>query len=246
MIDPRPVLRSALVCALFCGLSPLACTGGEGGSTGSTGDASTGGSSAGATEAATGSTGGGSTGGGGTGSTGAPTTGEASSSGGSGESSGTGGAAWCYGWEESDAPPWLELENKAMQPLTGGATLPLECGGQGTFMFGIYPRFGGFEPAGDLLDFDLVVDVEGFNDNPEGHFYSAAPVSYYVSCEQILGGVVGVLPVFPFDNLADLAALDGKPATLHVVMHAPGGDVVVDTDAVLSVVKDDSWTFCGG
>lgn len=228
-----------------------ACPGGGGGSTGSTGETSSGSASSGSTGAgttgpltATGevSTGGGET----TGtSTGAPTTGDASSGG--GDSSGTGGAAWCYGYEESEPPAWLELYNKTMEPLTSGATLPLECGGQGIFMFGIYPQFGGFAPTDtDILDFDLVVDVEGYNTNPDGHFYNVSPIGYYVSCEMIIGGVVGVLPVFPLDSVPNVTDLDGKPATVKVVMHAPDGDVTVETDVVLSAVKDDTWTFCGG
>ncbi len=56
----------------------------------------------------------------------------------------------------------------------------------------LHDRLGAeLEPGGTLL----VVDVEGFNTNPEGHFYSADPLGYYVSCDPILGGVLGVLSV---------------------------------------------------
>jgi hypothetical protein len=158
----------------------------------------------------------------------------------------TGEATLCNGWETADGAPYLVLHDRDGNELSPGSTLPLECGGQGQFMFGVYPTFGGFTPPGDIIDFKLVVDVDGFNNNPEGHFYSADPVGYYISCDPILGGVSGVLPVFPFDNLDDLTALDGKPA--HVQVTLPTGDVpvVVDVDVVLAVVKDDSWGFCGG
>lgn len=158
----------------------------------------------------------------------------------------TGEATFCNGWETADGAPYLVLHDRDGNELSPGGTLPLECGGQGQFMFGVYPTFGGFTPPGDIIDFKLVVDVDGFNNNPEGHFYSADPVGYYISCDPILGGVSGVLPVFPFDNLDDLTALDGKPA--HVQVTLPAGDVpvVVDVDVVLAVVKDDSWGFCGG
>ncbi|MCB9703494.1 MAG: hypothetical protein H6711_16495 [Myxococcales bacterium] len=173
----------------------------------------------------------------------------ASTSSTSGDATGTGstsgGAEYCAGWEDAPAPAFLALDNLMMEPLVPGATLPLECGGQGLFMFGLYPRFGGFTPASEFLDFSVVVDVEGFNDNPEGHFFSG-PVSYYLGCEPILGGVGGVLPVIPWDEIPDLTALDGEPAQVHVVMHAPGGDVTVDVEVVLSAVKDDGWAFCGG
>lgn len=158
----------------------------------------------------------------------------------------TGEPAFCQGWQGPDGAPFLDLHDRDGNLLQAGSALPLECGGQGLFMFGLYPEFGGFVPPGDILDVDLVVDVEGFNDNPEGHFYSAHPVGYYVACDDIIGGVYGVLPVFPFDNLDDLTALDGKPAQLHVVMPTGDEPIAVDLDVVLSVVKDDSWAFCGG
>ncbi|MBL9100498.1 MAG: hypothetical protein JNL82_06060 [Myxococcales bacterium] len=158
----------------------------------------------------------------------------------------TGEPAFCQGWQGPDGAPFLDLHDRDGNLLQAGSALPLECGGQGLFMFGLYPEFGGFVPPGDILDVDLVVDVEGFNDNPEGHFYSAHPVGYYVACDDIIGGVYGVLPVFPFDNLDDLTALDGKPAQLHVVMPTGDEPIAVDLDVVLSVVEDDSWAFCGG
>jgi hypothetical protein len=132
-------------------------------------------------------------------------------------------------------------------PLADGATLPLECGGQGIFMFAMYAEFGGFMPTSDIVDFAVEVDVEGFNSNPEGHFYSATPVGYWVGCEQVDGGPpTGFVPIFPLDNLDDLTVLDGKPADIHVVMHTDEGAVTLDFSVVLSVQKDDSWGFCGG
>lgn len=158
----------------------------------------------------------------------------------------TGGAEFCQGWETAAGEPYLVLHDNLGAELKSGGTLPLECGGQGIFMFGLYPTFGGFTPASDNLDFKLVVDVEGFNSNPEGHFYSADPLGYYVSCDPILGGVLGVLPVFPLDNLADLTVLDGKPAHVQVSMTTGGAPVVVELDLTLAVVPDASWGFCGG
>lgn len=158
----------------------------------------------------------------------------------------TGDPAFCWGWEGPDGPPFMDLHDKDGNLLTTGSPLPLECGGQGVFMFGLYPTFGGFTPTGDIMDVDIVVDVDGFNNNPEGHFYSAHPVGYWVSCQDVLGGVLGVLPVFPFDNLDDLTALDGKPAQLHITVPIGDEPLVVDLDVVLSVTPDDSWDFCGG
>jgi len=158
----------------------------------------------------------------------------------------TGDPLYCQGWDGPDGPPFLDLYDKNGELLADGGVLPLECGAQGIFMFGLYPKFGGFTPASENLDVDLVVDVEGFNNNPEGHFYSAHPVGYYISCDDVIGGVLGVLPIFTLDNLDNLADLDGKPAQLHVIMPTGDEPIAVDLDVTLSVVKDDSWTFCGG
>ena len=43
-----------------------------------------------------------------------------------------------------------------------------------------------------------------------------------------------------------LGVLDGLPAALHVVLHTPDGDLVRDLAVTLSVVKDNTWSFCGG
>lgn len=167
----------------------------------------------------------------------APTT-AASSTGSAGE--------FCGGWQGAAGEPDLVLADKDGNPLTAGSTLPLECGGQGLFMFGLYPSFGGFTPAADHLDFTLAVDVDGYNTNPDGHFFSADPSSYYVGCEPLDGGVSGVVPIFPLDSLTDLGVLDGLPAALHVVLHTPDGDLVRDLAVTLSVVEDNTWSFCGG
>ena len=158
----------------------------------------------------------------------------------------TGEPGFCWGWNGADGPPYMDLHDKDGNLLTSGSPLPLECGGQGSFMFGLYPTFGGFTPTGDILEVALVVDVDGFNDNPEGHFYSADPVAYYVACDDVIGGVYGVIPVFPFDNLGDLMALDGQPAQIHLTVPTGDEPLAVDLDVVLSVTPDDSWSFCGG
>ncbi len=158
----------------------------------------------------------------------------------------TGEPAFCNGWQTAEGAPYLNFYTKDDVLLADGGTLPLECGGQGSFMFALYGEFGGFTPTSDIVDFAVTADVEGFNMNPEGHFYSADPVGYYVSCVQTDGGPTGFVPIFPFDNLDDLTALDGKPAIIQVVMYTDEGDITVDYAVTLSVQKDDSWGFCGG
>ena len=166
---------------------------------------------------------------------------------GTGDDTGTTGEpTFCNGWQTAEGEPYLSFYTKDKVLLADGGTLPLECGGQGLFMFGLYGEFGGFTPTSDIVDFAVIADVEGFNMNPEGHFYSADPVGYYVSCVQTDGGPQGFVPIFPLDNLQDLTALDGKPANIQVVMHTDEGDLTVDYSVTLSVQKDDSWGLCGG
>lgn len=218
----------------------LACTGGGGGSSGGSDD---GGSEDGSTAgpASTGDA---------TGETGTPTTAETSTTDATGEpttttDTTTGQAGFCHGWQTAAGAPFLELYGLDDAPLVDGGTLTLECGPQGLFMFGLYPKFGGFTPADDQIQFDLVVDVAGQNTNPDGHFFSTVDLGYYVGCEDLIGGVFGVVPVIPPDN-ADVPALDGLAADLHVTMKTPAGDVTLDFKQTLSAVKNDSWRFCGG
>jgi hypothetical protein len=198
------------------------------------------------TTAATGTTEPGTTGGTTTGpeTTGEPTTtgttGTAGTTGEPATGTGTTGGAqeYCNGFSAALPEPQLSFRTAASQPVADGVTWPLECGGQGLWMFGLYPSLGGWDPGAEHVSFDLVVDVAGYNDNPDGHFYSATMMSYYIGCELLDGGVTGVLPVFPPDTLPDLSVLDGLPATLHVEIDAGGQTLTVDAETVLSAPKE--------
>lgn len=145
----------------------------------------------------------------------------------------TGGpVGYCHGFDVGASEKFLEMNVLGGEPLVDGVTWPLECGGQGSWMFGLYPGFGGWDPGVDFVNFTIVVDVEGFNDNPEGHFFSQE-VGYYIGCEDVLGGVLGVAPVIPPDTLADLSVLDGKPATVTVSIPADGETLMISADVTL-------------
>lgn len=144
--------------------------------------------------------------------------------------------SYCQGFESDAVSKFLTLEIVGGEPLTDGVVWPLECGGQGSWMFGIYPSLGGWDPMNDVVTFTIEVDVEGHNTNPAGHFFSGE-VSYYIGCEQVDGGVVGVAPVFPPDDLADLSVLDGLPAQVHVTVPADGEVLTADAAVMLSAPK---------
>ena len=142
-------------------------------------------------------------------------------------------ASYCNGFDVGAAEPFLTVKTKDGAAIADGVTWPLECGGQGIFMFGLCPRLGGWDPGSTDVIFKVAIDVEGFNLNPDGHFYSNTMEYYYIGCEQTDGGVVGVMGVLPPDGIADLAMLDGKPATVHVEI--TGGGKLLTADAMMTL-----------
>jgi hypothetical protein len=142
------------------------------------------------------------------------------------------------------AAPWLEVEHKGA-PVLDGSVLDLECGLQGLFMFELIPYFGGFEPDGEIVTLSIVVDVDGHNINPEGHFYSAADFNFYIGCDVFDGGIAYILPIIPPDALDDLTQLDGLEADIAVTLHPKdAAPVVVQATAKLRVQPQEGWDFC--
>jgi hypothetical protein len=222
------------------------CNGGSGGDegTGATGGAeSTGEATSTGTGAETGP-----------GTTGEPTTGttvgtSSGPSGGTTEATGTGGTTggseYCMGFDVDAPAPFLEVDVQGGDPWTDGVVWPLECGGQGLWMFALYPRFGGWDPMQQYVLLDITVDVEGYNTNPDGHFFSAEMGSYYIGCEFPDGGIVGLIPVFPLDTVADLSVLDGLKATVHLEIDTGAAPLVFDGSATLQVSKMQLEIGCG-
>ena len=147
---------------------------------------------------------------------------------------------WCNGFDPQTGA--LTVHNNANEVIVDGTALAAECGGQGTLMIPIYPRFGGFEPASDTVTFDVVLDVEGFNLGPGGHFFEAVGVSHTIDCSQeeeedtyYYGGYsYSFIPMFPPDAIPDINAVDGKPGHLKLTLHTPEGDVPFEADVVMA------------
>ncbi|MDC0672656.1 hypothetical protein [Nannocystis radixulma] len=152
-------------------------------------------------------------------------------------------AGYCWGLDDDAPAPFLELYDHQGNQLGDGVTLPLECGAQGLWMFGLYPKFGGWDPKRDSVTFTLTVDVEGFNINPAGHFFSG-DVDYYVGCDELDGGVFGVVPLLPPDELADLSMVDGLTANVHVELHASGQTLTFDAMMPLSAPMELTQKGC--
>lgn len=147
-------------------------------------------------------------------------------------SSTTGEVALCNGWnEEGPATPWLELYDSSGEALASGGAFPIVCGGQGSWMFPIFPQMGGWELADPLLTFSQVeVVVEGFP-GPFGSFYQEDNYLYDLECggfDTFDGGFShDCIAVLPPDDIADLGTLDGAPATIHIELEVDGGDPLV-------------------
>lgn len=157
----------------------------------------------------------------------------------------TGEIMLCNGWsDEGPDAPWLELYDSNAQLLASGGPLAVECGGQGSWMFPIYPHMGGWEPAFPGLVFSVEVVVEGFP-GPFGSFYDEPNYYYDIECgggiETFDGGFShDCIAVLPPDDLSALEGLDGASATIHVELEVDGGQpLVVDlTDMVISAPPD--------
>jgi hypothetical protein len=130
--------------------------------------------------------------------------------------------------------------------LEDGGDLVIECGQQGLFMFYFDPYFDGFEPDGENVPIDVMIDVEGFNLDPDGHFF-ADEVPHYVGCGDPCNGAefcpVGIAAIVP-DELLDVGAMDGAAATLHFALDAGGELLEIDATATVVAVADEGWEGC--
>ena len=177
-------------------------------------------------------------------------TGTADSTSGTSAGSTTGAEALCNGWSERGPDmPWLELYDAGGRPLASGGTYALECGGQGSWMFPIYPEMGGWQLADTSLSFSIEVVVEGFP-GPFGSFYVEPEYYYDLEClaETFDGGFAhDCIAVLPPDDIADLSELDGAPATIHVELTVDGDEpLVVDlVDMTISAPADLVAGGCG-
>jgi hypothetical protein len=145
--------------------------------------------------------------------------------------------------------PFLELTVKDGKPFTDGVVWPLECGDQGLWMFALYAKFGGWEPMQEYVGIDVTVDVEGYNTNPGGHFFSDESSSYYIGhsiCTFPDSGILALVPVLPPDTLADLSALEGLEATVHLEIDTGGQPLVFDGSATLEVSALQVENICDG
>jgi hypothetical protein len=172
-----------------------------------------------------------------------PTTGDGDPTTGDGD-----GDQWC-GLSEGPDEPWFELYQYGKQ-LGANDPLAVECGFQGFFMVELYPRLGGFVPTGDSVPFSVVLDVDGYNVGPNGHF-AASSFNIYVACceDTYYYGDCFYLTtsfiLFPPDSISDLSVLHELPAQLTVTMTSPDGPIEQTLDVTMWALEEDQeWEFC--
>ena len=138
--------------------------------------------------------------------------------------------------------PWLELYAYG-ELLVDGATLSLICGGQGTFMFEVRPKFGGFTPASEFVTFDVTLDIDG-HAGPTGHFSSTTPEIFVACSDEPYDFYIDTFQMLVFDDLASIAELDGLPGHLRVSFTADGETITSDIDLTIDAAPSPNWEFC--
>jgi hypothetical protein len=136
--------------------------------------------------------------------------------------------------EEVGDVPWFELL-RYDEPVASGSSLPLECGGQGSWMFFMSVDLGGWTPTEEYVYLSVTMDVPG-HEGPTGHFFQTPMYPVYVGCDDVDGGAgppVG-LAIIPPDDITDVTVLDGLEATLHVELIADGSPTA-DAEVLLAV-----------
>lgn len=144
---------------------------------------------------------------------------------------------YCHGFQLGAEAPFLSLYILGGEELADGTLWPIECSPEGEWMFGLYPSLGGWDPMMDEVTLAVEVDVAGHNIGPAGHFFSA-DVGYYVGCDAMHGGALGVAPVKPPVEPSDLAQLDGLAAEVRVTVLAGGTELAVEATVTLSAPGD--------
>lgn len=146
-------------------------------------------------------------------------------------------ANYCHGFQAVAEAPFLSLYILGGEVLEDGALWPIECGSEGQWMFGLYPSLGGWDPMASDVTFMVEVDVEGFNTDEAGHFFSGA-VDYHIGCEDPFAGLLGVAPVFPPDSVTELMQLDGRTAEVRVTVLAGAMELTAEASVTLSAPSD--------
>jgi hypothetical protein len=114
-------------------------------------------------------------------------------------------------------------------------TFPVYFGPQGLYMFTVPIRGGGFPLPADPYDYedpnmpyvDLWLDVDGYNDGPNGHFSELTDYVLPMSPDPDMPGTSQYISVWlPIPETVDPNQLEGIPAQLHVELLTGQGEVL--------------------
>jgi hypothetical protein len=144
--------------------------------------------------------------------------------------------SYCHGFQVAAEAPFLSLYIVGGEVLSDGAAWPIECS-EGRWMFGIYPSLGGWDPKADEVKFTVEVDVDGFDLDGAGHFFSDE-VDYHIGCDDPWAGLIGVAPVYLPESVTDPGQLDGKQAKILVTVLAGDMELRAEAAVTLSAPRD--------
>jgi hypothetical protein len=155
---------------------------------------------------------------------------------------------------ETTGPPledaWIEpgWGKELYHPLAEGDDFPIILGGQGSYMFTLALRGGGFPLPDDdvhwsdpsMPSVDAWVDIDGVDEglDARGHFSSV--VDYPISFHVVEGGsyeYVRVSLLLP-EGVVEFDDLVGREATLHYDVECGDGQRVVDERRLVVSLSD--------
>jgi hypothetical protein len=141
---------------------------------------------------------------------------------------------------------WLTLAHFG-ETVTDGLALKVECGPQGAFMINVIPSVGGFDPDSEWIEFDVSLEVPGFNLGPGGMFYGAQAQPYYVGCDEGEPDAHAALSILVPDGIFDIETLDRRAARLRITARpfsAP--PLMVEYAVTLAAENEGDYFFCYG
>jgi hypothetical protein len=149
------------------------------------------------------------------------------------------------GITNSGDAPWFDVRHDDFD-LEDGATLRLECGPQGSFMFEFLVELGGFVPPTDTVPFAVTMLVDGFDVGPGNAFYTTQDYPVYIGCEEFDGGLSSrnYIRIFPPDEIADLTEMNGADVTMSFIMKAAGQEIPFDLAGTVEAAEDETWGCC--
>lgn len=139
----------------------------------------------------------------------------------------------------------FELQHDGAAVPSQDATVSVECGGQGSFMFNFPVEIFGVDMVtDDEIRFEVTIDV-GDYELEDGHFMDRVR-DIYVGCELYDGIDPGQFNLPLNDAIDDPSVLDGLPLSMEFVMvpSLGGEQVSLSYAGTVSATAGAAWDWC--